>query len=102
FSNEGVDLSVIKNGSHIKSDDWMPVVGFDDDRRIYGERDRENYKLPSQPARPSRYDVEARYEAKHTQHLYFEAIVGTTEDQIAVAPGALQHTWREGDRKYFH
>jgi aminopeptidase N len=32
----------------------------------------------------------------------FEAVVGTSKDQIAVAPGALRRTWRKGDRQYFH
>jgi aminopeptidase N len=29
-------------------------------------------------------------------------VVGTTKDQIAVAPGALRRTWTKGDRRYFH
>ena len=33
----------------------------------------------------------------------FEAIVGTSGDQIAVAPGGLRRTWTEGGRRrYFH
>jgi hypothetical protein len=28
--------------------------------------------------------------------------VGTDEDQVAVAPGALRRTWTEGGRRYFH
>lgn len=102
FSNDGVNLSVIRNGSHIKSDEWMPVVGFDDDRRIYNESDRENYKLPPRPVRASLQDVTARNDVNHAQQIDFEAIVGTAEDQFAVAPGALQDTWTEGGRRYFH
>ncbi len=102
FSNEGVDLSVIENGSHIKDENWMPVVGFDDDRRIYREKEREKYNLPARPVRPSLYDVKARYDNRHAQQINFEAVVGTTKDQIAVAPGALQRMWSKGDRQYFH
>jgi hypothetical protein len=29
-------------------------------------------------------------------------VVGTREDQIAVAPGTLRRTWKEGSRRYFH
>jgi hypothetical protein len=32
----------------------------------------------------------------------FEAIVGTSADQIAVAPGTLRRTWTENARRYFH
>ena len=34
--------------------------------------------------------------------ITFEAIVGTSGDQVAVAPGALRRTWTEGGRRYFH
>lgn len=101
FSNDGVDLSVIKNGSHIKSEEWMPMVGFDDDRRIYDERDRKKYGLPPRAVRPSLYDVKARYDTRHAQQMNFEAVVGTAHNQIAVAPGTLQRSWTAGDRRYF-
>jgi hypothetical protein len=93
---------VIENGSHIQSENWMPMIGFDDDRRIYNERDREKYSLSPRPVRPSLYDVEARYDARHAQQINFEAVIGTAKDQIAVAPGTLQREWTKGDRRYFH
>jgi hypothetical protein len=31
----------------------------------------------------------------------FEAVIGTNEGQVAVAPGVLQGTWSEGGRSYF-
>jgi hypothetical protein len=33
--------------------------------------------------------------------IAFEAVAGTGEDQVAVAPGALCRTWTEGSRRYF-
>ena len=35
-------------------------------------------------------------------HVVVETVVGTDEDQTAVAPGALRRTWTEGGRRYFH
>src|SRR5690606_3038189 len=32
----------------------------------------------------------------------FEATVGTSADQVAMAPGYLQREWTEGGRRYFH
>ncbi|WP_162055238.1 ABC transporter permease/M1 family aminopeptidase [Pontibacter pamirensis] len=101
FSNDGVGASVVENGSHIKSD-WMPVIGYNDDRRLRDARDRSTYGLPPRPERPSLYDVAARNDARHAEQMDFEAVVGTTKDQIAVAPGALRRTWTKGDRQYFH
>jgi ABC-type transport system involved in multi-copper enzyme maturation permease subunit len=36
------------------------------------------------------------------EKVAFEAVVGTSADQIAVAPGTLRRTWTENGRRYFH
>ncbi|CCH52856.1 hypothetical protein BN8_01892 [Fibrisoma limi BUZ 3] len=102
FSNDGVDASVVANGSHIDSNDWMPVIGYDNDRRLRNAQDRQKYGLPPHAERSSLYNVAARYEADHARLIDFEAVVGTVGDQIAVAPGSLTRTWTKGDRRYFH
>lgn len=102
FSNDGVDLSVAENGSHITADDWMPVIGYDANRELRDARDREKFGLLPRAERPSLYDIPARYDARHAQPLMFEAIVATTADQTAIAPGSLSRSWRIGDRRYFH
>jgi aminopeptidase N len=43
-----------------------------------------------------------RQEMTSVERITFEAVMGTDEDQIAVAPGALRRTWKEGGRRYFH
>jgi ABC-type transport system involved in multi-copper enzyme maturation permease subunit len=101
FSNQGIDASVISNGSHITSD-WMPIIGYQADRRLRNAHDRSTYGLSTRPERPSLYDVVARYDAQHAELMDLEAVVGTTKDQVAIAPGALQHTWTKGNRRYFH
>lgn len=102
FSNSGVEASVVGNGSHITSDAWMPVIGYQADRRLRDARDREKYGLAPRPERPSLYDVAARYNARHAEKMDVDAVVGTAKGQIAVAPGALRRTWTKGNRQYFH
>ncbi|GAA4447799.1 M1 family aminopeptidase [Nibrella saemangeumensis] len=102
FSNNGVDVSVVGNGSHITSGAWMPIIGYHADRRLRDARDRTAYGLPPRPERPSLYAVAARNDTRQVEMINFEAVVGTNRDQIAVAPGALQRTWTKGDRRYFH
>lgn len=102
FSNDGVDLSVVPNGSYIRARHWMPVIGYDADRQIRNRRDRERYGLPDRPERPSLYDAEARNNSRHANPMTFEATVSTDQDQTAIAPGTLTRTWTIGDRKYFH
>ncbi|AHM58685.1 putative membrane protein [Flammeovirgaceae bacterium 311] len=101
FSNDGVDASIVANGSHLTSD-WMPIIGFHEDRRLRGAVERLKHGLPPRPERPYLYDVSARNDARHAEPMDFEAVVGTSRDQIAVAPGALRRKWIEGDRQYFH
>ncbi|RCR67134.1 ABC transporter permease/M1 family aminopeptidase [Larkinella punicea] len=101
FSNTGVDASVVANGSHLTSD-WMPVIGYQDDRRLRDVRDRSTHGLAPRTERPSLYDVAARNDTRHAEQIDLEAIVGTTRGQIGVAPGALRRTWTKGDRQYFH
>ena len=102
FRNNGVDAAVVANGSHVTSDAWMPVIGYQEGRRLRNARDRAAYGLPPRPERPSLYDVAARFEGRHARQIGFEAVVGTARDQVAVAPGALRCTWTKGDRQYFH
>ncbi len=102
FSNTGVDASVVENGSHIDSNDWMPVIGYQENRRLRNAREREEFGLSPRPERPGLKDVAACYNTRHAQQIQFEAIVGTTKGQTAIAPGALRRTWTKGDRQYFH
>ncbi len=67
---------------------------------------REKYGLPRRAIdKPFPSDSAALYHS-YSGHdadwIDFEAIVSTSGDQIAIAPGYLQKEWREGNRRYFH
>ena len=102
FGNDGVEAAVVANGSHVTSDAWMPVIGYREDRRLRNARDRAAHGLPPRPEKPPLHDAAARRDARHARQLDFEAVVGTTGDQVAVAPGDLRRTWTKGGRRYFH
>ena len=34
--------------------------------------------------------------------IEFEAVVGTEDGQMAIAPGMLRRSWTESGRRYFH
>jgi len=63
---------------------------------------RRRYGLPRRPTVASLDDERARRIRVGGDPITFEAIVGTSSDQVAVAPGVLRRTWREGGRRYFH
>ena len=82
--------------------DWLPAIGYQRNRELDGVGVRRQYGLARRPAVPSLDDAEARRIRVGGDPITFEAIVGTSGDQVAVAPGALRRTWTEGGRRYFH
>jgi ABC-2 type transport system permease protein len=102
FRNQGADAFVVQNGSHFTNRDWFPAIGYQRNRELDGVAVRRQYGLAQRPAVSSLYDAEARRVRVGGERIAFEAIVGTSGDQVAVAPGALRRTWTEGGRRYFH
>ncbi|HYG10664.1 MAG TPA: hypothetical protein VD835_11990, partial [Pyrinomonadaceae bacterium] len=99
FRESGVDASVVANGTYF-TNGWLPAIGYQKSREITSASDRREHALAPRPLIPSLYDVEARKD--RGGGIAFEAVVGTHEKQVAVAPGALRRTWTEGGRRYFH
>ena len=91
-----------QNGSHFTNRDWLPAIGYQRNRELDAAGVRRQYGLARRPAVPSLDDAEARRIRVGGDPIAFEAIVGTSGDQVAVAPGALRRTWTEGGRRYFH
>lgn len=99
FSEGGVDASVTANGTAF-TNGWLPAIGYQRRRELISPDDRREQGLEPRPLIPSLYDVAAR--KVRESGIEFEAVLGTHEDQIAVAPGALRRTLTEGERRYFH
>ncbi|MFL5356404.1 ABC transporter permease/M1 family aminopeptidase [Archangium sp.] len=101
FSNQGIDASVAENGTSFPPREWLPAIGYQSERELRGEGERRAHGLEPRPAFRSLSDVEARQDVNGTR-MAFEAVVGTNEGQVAVAPGSLRRTWTENGRHYFH
>jgi hypothetical protein len=102
FRNNGADAFVVRNGSHFTNRDWLPAIGYQRDRELNDAGVRKQYGLRRRPAVPSLDDAGTRRVRVGGDPIAFEAIVGTSADQVAVAPGVLRRAWREGGRRYFH
>jgi ABC-type transport system involved in multi-copper enzyme maturation permease subunit len=98
FRIGGVDAAVVPNGSYF-TNDWLPTLGYQPGRELMSPADRRRYGLPSRPLIASLYDEKARTE--RSPGTSFAAVIGTSTDQVAVAPGALRQSWTKGDRRYF-
>lgn len=87
----GTDTPVAANGSWLTDDD-LPRIGYQAAVELSDERDRRRHGLGPR-AQPS--------QAAGGQRIRFEALVTTSVDQIAVAPGALEREWIAGERRHF-
>ncbi|MPR36957.1 ABC transporter permease/M1 family aminopeptidase [Salmonirosea aquatica] len=102
FRHSGTNDLVVENGTYFTNYDLLPTIGYQRHREIMDAVVRKKYTLPARPVLPSLEDQQARKKPFSTDQTTFEAIVGTAQDEVVVAPGKLLKTWTEGGRCYFH
>jgi ABC-2 type transport system permease protein len=100
FTTAGIDPSVVANGTFF-ANDWLPAIGYQSRRELSSASDRRRHGLPPRRRIPSLEDTGPR-DRPDGGPIDFEAILGTEEDQTALAPGTLRRTWTESGRRYFH
>jgi ABC-2 type transport system permease protein len=93
FTNSGVDAAVVANGTSFRVEEWLPAIGYQPQRELRTAVERRAHGLAE------RLEMEPRHDLTRAM---FETVVGTDEDQIAIAPGSLRRTWTSDGRRYFH
>lgn len=103
FRNNGIRRAVVANGTYFTQGDenWLPYIGYQWSFELLKPGERRKYKLPQRPLVPSLYDKKAPYDIAGREQVAFEAVIGTDDNQVAVAPGELKETWTEKKRRYF-
>lgn len=101
FPFSGIDASVAPNGTFF-DDGWLPSVGYQRGREVRSAGERRAQGLTPRPEVPPLDDPVALNHVAGLEPIMFEAVVGTDEGQVAVAPGALRRTWTQDGRRYFH
>ncbi|MDX1455102.1 MAG: M1 family aminopeptidase [Gammaproteobacteria bacterium] len=103
FANAGNLKQVIENGTFFNNFEVLPNIGFADGRRLTDRSKRREHDLePIDRMRPQDDPVGLAQNYLPGDWTTFEAVVSTSPDQIAIAPGYLQKEWIENDRRYFH
>jgi ABC-type transport system involved in multi-copper enzyme maturation permease subunit len=97
--SNGAGQAILPNGTYF-TDGALPVVGYQPLRELWRAEDRRKHGLPRQITLTPLGDVDPNVAARPP--ATFEAIVGTSAGQVAVAPGELRRTWTEAGRRYFH
>ncbi len=104
FMNSGSVTDVVYNGSFVNGQTVLPIVGYQERGELTTDRDRKKFGLAPKERMRDRDDPAGLAEnglATDADFISFEAIVGTDEDQWAIAPGYLQREWKESGRHYF-
>ncbi len=102
FGHSSKQPLVVANGTNFTNYELLPGIGYHRYKEINDAVLREKHQLTAHPELPSLYDQEARKKPFSTDQTTLEVIIGTAKQEVAVAPGTLQRTWTESDRRYFH
>ena len=102
FHHSGTKPLVVEKGTYFTNYDLLPRVGYQRHNEINDAGVRKKHKLAARPEIPSLYDEQARKRPFSTDQTTLETIISTPNNEMAVAPGALQQNWTVGDRRYFH
>lgn len=104
FKNDSPDMSVVYNGTFFNSD-IFPTIGYNSEAELSSNTARKKHGLKAKPRMANVNDSLARrntYISADADWIRFEAVVSTSEGQIAIAPGYLQKEWKESGRNYYH
>ncbi len=101
FASRGIQAPVAANGTNF-TNAWLPAIGYQPFRELSDAEIRRELGLAPRPPIPSLDDPAARNVVSGIERIAFEAVVGTDDDQTAIAPGTLRRTWTEGGRRHFH
>lgn len=105
FPNNSPDTHIVRNGTFFNDLSYFPQIGYLPNREISATKTRAKYGLKPKKRMAEINDERARnfpYISRNSHWIDFEAIVSTSSNQRAIAPGYLIKEWMEGDRRYFH
>ena len=91
----GNDTPVIGNGTFF-TNDVLPRIGYQPSRELREERDRKRHGLAPRARQPGSHGQAG------VDWINFDAVVSTSADQVAIAPGLLEREWMDRERRYFH
>jgi len=105
FKNSDRDISLLTNGSYFHGSTLLPYIGYDDAHELQNNVTRLANGLPEKSTLPElivgkTYDIHGH--ENDASWINFEAVVSTSSDQIALAPGVLQKEWTKNNRSFFH
>ena len=104
FSNKGTADTINLNGTFFNNRAFFPQLGYQPDAELRDRNERRKRGL-GEPERMAKLENAAARQhsmfGPEADWISFETTVSTSGDQIALAPGYLQKSWKENGRSYF-
>lgn len=104
FQNNGEADTINLNGSFFNNRAFFPLIGYQPDQELRDRNERRKRGL-GEPERMAKLEDKAAQAnsmfGADADWINFETTVSTSGDQIALAPGYLQKSWKENGRNYF-
>ncbi|GAA4359535.1 M1 family aminopeptidase [Hymenobacter saemangeumensis] len=104
FPNQGSNTDIVQNGTFFNSS-YLPGIGYSDAGELSDDDVRKRNGLKPKERQAPATDLKARQSnglSGGADWIRFEAVVSTSPDQLAVAPGRLLKEWKKDGRRYFH
>lgn len=104
FSNGGTPDTINLNGTFFNNQEFFPRIGYQPDFELTDRNERRKRGL-GEPVRMAKLEDQAARAnsmfGADADWISFETVVSTSGEQIALAPGYLQKSWKENGRNYF-
>ena len=100
----GSDTPVVANGTFFNNA-ILPRIGYQAGAELLDERDRKRHRLAPRARLGAANDpgsLASNAVASDADWINFSAVVSTSPDQIAIAPGTLEKEWAANGRRYFN
>lgn len=104
FEERTSNTNIVENGTFFDNQEF-PTIGYNKKYELRNKADRYDFGLPERSGMAAQTDQQELVNARTGDDGYkidFEIVLGTDNDQIAVAPGQLKREWKEDGRNYFH
>ncbi|MPQ60424.1 M1 family aminopeptidase [Duganella sp. FT27W] len=100
----GQDTPVVNNGTFFNNG-VLPHIGYQPSNELADARDRRKHGLAARERMLPRDDAGGlanNFAANDADAITFDAVVSTSDSQVAVAPGTLVKEWSAKGRHYYH
>lgn len=103
YEKKGFETSniLVKNGTFLLHNFFEPSLGYRNGFEIQNQFERLKRGLPERTEEQENISHFDRDNAQY-EKIFFETIVSTQSNQIALAPGSLIKEWKDGNRNYYH